>query len=100
MGVGNYTVMHRTLPAGAVLNVQPDTTFYGSKSSAFGADLLDDTLWAQQGFAGGTIVTFKVACDTMAEVESSELYASISAMLGGSIPSTVVFEAVGAMSGE
>ncbi len=100
MGVGNYTVMHRTLPAGAVLNVQPDTTFYGSESSAFGADLLDDTLWAQQGFAGGTIVTFKVACDTMAEVESSELYASISAMLGGSIPSTVVFEAVGAMSGE
>lgn len=100
LGNGNYTVMHRTLPAGVILNVQPNTTFYGSKSSAFGADLLDSTLWTQQGFAGGTIVTFKVACDTMAEIESSELYTSLSAMMGGSIPNTVVFEAVGAASGE
>ena len=88
LGSGNLAIMHRTLPIGTVVNVQADTTLNGTKSSAFGADYTT--------YADGTpLVTFRVACEE-ADLEGSDFYASLKTIFGGSIPSSVIVEAVGA----
>ena len=88
LGSGNLAIMHRTLPVGTIVNVQADTTLDGTKSSAFGADYAT--------YADSTpLVTFRVACDE-SDLETSDFYASLESIFGGSIPSSVVIEAVGA----